>query len=168
MARALELLGDRWTLLILRDAMFGVTRFEELRERLGVARNILATRLDEMVANGLLTREPYDTARCRYDYVLTDKGRATWPVLMAIRQWGDKWITGEGHEPVQFGRDPAARREVETTGGDAFLDHRQQGTRAAHRRTPCNLWSSCSGRGRASRGRVRMISSNDVRPSLAL
>lgn len=102
MARALELLGDRWTLLILRDAMFGVTRFEELRERLGVARNILATRLDEMVANGLLERQPYDSARCRYDYVLTDKGRATWPILMAIRQWGDSWISGEGHEPIQF------------------------------------------------------------------
>ena len=101
-ARALELLGDRWTLLILRDAMFGVTRFEEFRERLGVARNILTTRLDDMVGHGLLERRPYDAARCRYDYVLTDKGRATWPILMAMRQWGDTWIAGEGREPLQF------------------------------------------------------------------
>jgi DNA-binding HxlR family transcriptional regulator len=99
-ARSLEVIGEWWTLLILRDAFFGVTRFEELQARLGIARNILAKRLDTLVEHGVLERRCYDQARDRHDYVLTDKGKALWPVLVTIRQWGDEWIVGPGNEPV--------------------------------------------------------------------
>lgn len=99
-ARSLEYVGEWWTLLIVRDALFGITRFEEFQQRLGIARNILAKRLDTLVEAGVLERQPYDESRERYDYVLTDKGRDLWPVLVAIRQWGDEWISGPGHEPV--------------------------------------------------------------------
>ncbi len=101
-ARTLDVIGEWWTPLILRDAFFGVTRFEEFQRRLGIARNILATRLDTLVEHGVLDRRPYDEARGRYDYVLTAKGKALWPVLVAIRQWGDEWIAGEGNEPVHM------------------------------------------------------------------
>jgi DNA-binding HxlR family transcriptional regulator len=101
-ARSLEVIGEWWTPLILRDAFFGVTRFEEFQQRLGIARNVLAARLDTLVDHDVLARRPYDEARGRYDYVLTDKGRALWPVLVAIRQWGDEWIAGKGNEPVHM------------------------------------------------------------------
>ena len=101
-ARSLEVIGEWWTLLIVRDAFFGVTRFEEFQERLGIARNVLTTRLDTLVDHGVLERRCYDEARGRNDYVLTDKGKALWPVLVTIRQWGDKWVTGKGNEPIQM------------------------------------------------------------------
>ena len=101
-ARSLEVIGEWWTLLILRDAFLGVTRFEVLQERLGIARNVLATRLDTLVEHGIFERRSYDEARGRYDYKLTDKGKALWPVLVAIRQWGDEWIVGAGNEPVRM------------------------------------------------------------------
>src|SRR6266508_5299643 len=87
-ARALEIVGEWWSLLSVRDALVGVTRFEEFQQRLGIARNILAARLDTLVAAGVLERRLYDEARERYDYVLSDKGRALWPVVMTLRRWG--------------------------------------------------------------------------------
>jgi DNA-binding HxlR family transcriptional regulator len=99
-ARSLEVIGEWWTLLIVRDAFFGVTRFEEFQARLGIARNILAKRLDTLVEHGVLARRCYDEARGRHDYVLTDKGKALWPVLVTIRQWGDEWVVGAGKEPI--------------------------------------------------------------------
>jgi DNA-binding HxlR family transcriptional regulator len=101
-AQSLEVLGEWWTLLIVRDAFFGVSRFEEFQSRLGIARNILATRLDTLVDAGVLERRVYEEARGRSDYLLTDKGRALWPVLTALRQWGDDWMVGEGNEPVEM------------------------------------------------------------------
>ncbi len=99
-AQSLELVGEWWTLLILRDAFLGVRRFDDFVERLGISRNVLTTRLEGLVAAGILERHPYDERRGRYDYVLTDKGRALWPVMTALRQWGDEWIYGEGNEPL--------------------------------------------------------------------
>jgi DNA-binding HxlR family transcriptional regulator len=99
-ARSLEVIGEWWTLLILRDAFFGITRFEQFQARLGIARNILTKRLDTLVEHGVLERRCYDEARDRHDYVLTDKGKALWPVLVTIRQWGDEWLVGAGNEPV--------------------------------------------------------------------
>ena len=69
-------------------------------QRLGISRNVLTNRLDTLVANDILERRPYDEPRGRYDYVLTDKGRALWPVMTALRQWGDDWIYGAGNEPL--------------------------------------------------------------------
>ena len=80
-ARSLEIVGEWWTLLIIRDAFLGVTRFEELQQRLGIARNILTDRLDTLVDAGVMERHLYDEARDRYDYKLTPMGRALWPVL---------------------------------------------------------------------------------------
>jgi DNA-binding HxlR family transcriptional regulator len=99
-AQSLEIIGEWWTLLILRDSFLGIRRFDDFVERLGISRNVLATRLDTLVEAGILERRPYDDARGRFDYVLTDKGRALWPVITAIRQWGDEWVLGAGNEPL--------------------------------------------------------------------
>jgi len=99
-AQALEVVGEWWTLLILRDSFLGIRRFDDFVERLGIARNVLANRLETLIDAGVLERHPYDEARGRYDYVLTDKGRALWPVMTALRQWGDQWILGAGNEPL--------------------------------------------------------------------
>ena len=94
-AQSLEIVGEWWTLLILRDAFLGVRRFEDFVSRLGIARNVLTNRLDTLVEAEVLERRAYDEPRGRYDYVLTEKGRALWPVMTALRQWGDEWIVGE-------------------------------------------------------------------------
>lgn len=99
-AQALELVGEWWTLLILRDAFLGVRRFDDFVERLGISRNVLTNRLQTLIDADILARRPYDEGRGRADYLLTDKGRALWPVLTALRQWGDEWILGEGNEPL--------------------------------------------------------------------
>ena len=99
-AQALEIVGEWWTLLILRDCFLGIRRFDDFVGRLGISRNVLTDRLDTLVSAGVLERQPYDLARNRSDYVLTAKGRALWPVLTALREWGDDWITGAGNEPV--------------------------------------------------------------------
>ena len=99
-AQSLEIIGEWWTLLILRDSFLGVRRFDDFVERLGIARNVLTNRLDTLVDAGILERRTYDEARRRSDYVLTDKGVALWPVMVALRQWGDEWVLGEGNEPI--------------------------------------------------------------------
>ncbi|WP_055476806.1 winged helix-turn-helix transcriptional regulator [Gordonia sp. HS-NH1] len=95
-AQTLEIVGEWWTLLIVRDAMFGVTRFDEFSSRLGIARNVLAQRLDTLVEHGVLKKVPYQDNPVRHDYRLTDKGRDLWTVLAALRQWGDKWTATDG------------------------------------------------------------------------
>lgn len=100
-AQALEIIGEWWTLLIIRDAFLGVTRFDDFQERLGISRNILTARLQTLVDAGVLDRAVYDEARGRADYVLTRKGRALVPVLTALRQWGDEWIVGREHAPLE-------------------------------------------------------------------
>jgi DNA-binding HxlR family transcriptional regulator len=100
-ARSLEIVGEWWTLLIIRDAFLGVTRFDDFARRLGIARNVLTSRLDTLVDHGVMSRVPYEEGeRPRYDYRLTDKGKALWPVITMLRQWGDEWVVGRGHEPV--------------------------------------------------------------------
>lgn len=100
-ARSLEVIGEWWTLLIVRDAFLGVTRFDDFARRLGIARNVLTARLDTLVEHGVMVRVPYEEGpRARYDYRLTDKGKALWPVITMLRQWGDEWMVDEGQEPV--------------------------------------------------------------------
>jgi DNA-binding HxlR family transcriptional regulator len=101
-AATLEVVGDPWTLLILRDAFLGLTRFEQWRDRLGIARNVLAYRLKTLVAEGLLERQAYCLRPPRYEYQLTDKGRDIYPVLLTLRAWGDRHIYGEGAEPQAY------------------------------------------------------------------
>jgi DNA-binding HxlR family transcriptional regulator len=95
-ARAMSVIGDRWTLLILRDCFLGVTRFEAFQKSLGVTRHVLADRLKRLVAAGVLERVPYSTRPPRHDYVLTAKGRDFAPALAALRDWGKVHMPREG------------------------------------------------------------------------
>jgi DNA-binding HxlR family transcriptional regulator len=89
-AAALEVVGDPWALLIVRDAFWGVRRFEDWRERLGIARNVLASRLKQLVEHGVFEKRRYNERPPRYEYRLTSKGRDLYPVLMTLTAWGDK------------------------------------------------------------------------------
>ena len=93
-ARTLSVLGERWTILILREAFFGVSRFAEFRDRLGVAPDVLSDRLATLVEFGVLSREPYREpgARSRFAYRLTPAGRELQVVLSALQQWGDEYL----------------------------------------------------------------------------
>ena len=101
-ARALEVVGERWTLLILRDVFLGVRRFDAIQRDLGIARNVLTARLDKLVAEGVLERRPYSERPLRHEYRLTDKGSDLWPVVMALVQWGDRHVPTPGGPPVVF------------------------------------------------------------------
>ena len=96
-ARALELVGERWSLLILRNAAFaGHTRFSEFERALGIAPNILASRLESFVAAGLMVLRPNAEHKGQNEYVLTDKGRDFVPALVALTTWGDRWSAPDG------------------------------------------------------------------------
>ena len=95
-AQSLEIIGEWWTPLILRDAFLGVTRFSGFQERLGIARNILSARLDTLIEHGVMKKVPYQDNPVRYDYKLTEKGRDLWLVVAALREWGDRWEAPDG------------------------------------------------------------------------
>jgi DNA-binding HxlR family transcriptional regulator len=99
-AQCLEAVGEWWTVLIVRDAFLGVTRFDAFQQRLGIARNVLTQRLGHLMDHGILERVAYQENPPRYDYRLTQKGRDLWPVLTMMRQWGDRWAAPEG-PPLQ-------------------------------------------------------------------
>lgn len=94
-AATLEVIGDRWSILILRDAFRGVRRFEEIQQDLGIARNILTDRLAKLVANGVLEKRQYQDRPARYEYRLTAKGIDLSPALVALMRWGDKHLAEE-------------------------------------------------------------------------
>ena len=94
-ARALELVGERWTLLIVRDCFLGLRRFEEFQQNLGIARNVLTDRLNRLVEEGILERVRYSERPERYEYRLTDKGRELNIALAGLRQWGDKHLSAK-------------------------------------------------------------------------
>jgi len=101
-ARTLSVIGDRWTLLILRDCFLKVRRFEEFQARLGIARPILADRLQKLVDSFVLTKVAYQERPLRYEYRLTPKGLDLYPVIMSIVQWGDKHMSGKKGPPLQY------------------------------------------------------------------
>src|SRR5438132_14016645 len=92
-ARALEIVGERWTLLIVRDAFLGLRRFDQFQESLGIARNVLTDRLNRLVDEGILERVRYSERPERYEYRLTRKGRDLQIALAGLRQWGDKYVS---------------------------------------------------------------------------
>jgi DNA-binding HxlR family transcriptional regulator len=100
-AQCLEVVGEWWSMLIVRDTFMGVTRFEDFQRRLGISRNILRERLNTLVDAGVLVRVPYSEHPLRHDYRLTQKGRDLWPVLTAMRQWGDAYAAPSG-PPVEL------------------------------------------------------------------
>jgi len=98
-ARTVAVIGDRWTLLVLRDCFLRVRRFEDFQTRLGVTRHVLADRLKKLVRCGVLRRVPYQTRPKRYEYILTQKGLDLYPIIMAIVHWGDVHMVDERGRP---------------------------------------------------------------------
>jgi DNA-binding HxlR family transcriptional regulator len=115
-ARALELVGEWWTMLILREAFLGTRRFQDFQRNLGIARNILSARLKKLVTRGLLQRSAAADGGRRLEYHLTEKGRAFFPVLMALMQWGDRFAACAGGAPIKVverdSGDPIAEMQV--------------------------------------------------------
>jgi len=108
-ARALEIVGERWTLLIIRDAFLGLRRFDQFQESLGIARNVLTDRLNRLVSEGILERVRYSERPARYEYLLTQKGRDLQIALAGLRQWGDAYLSGA---PPRIARRKSDRRPV--------------------------------------------------------
>lgn len=95
-ARSLDLVGDRWSMLIVRDALDGITRFSDFQRNLGVAKNILSDRLSALVEEGVLTVQPASDGTSYQQYVLTPKGESLFPVVVALRQWGELHLFAKG------------------------------------------------------------------------
>lgn len=100
MADALELLGDRWSLLVVRELLYDVRRFSELRANTGAPRDVLTARLRRLEAHGLLERRPYQERPLRHEYRLTPAGRDLRPVLLTLREWGNQWADGDPSDEV--------------------------------------------------------------------
>ena len=121
-ARALSVVGERWTMLILREAFLGRHRFDEFQSGIGIARNILSARLHSLVSNGILDRVRDAGPDNHVEYRLTEKGLDLYPVLLSLMRWGDTWMCGEAGPPLT-------------------LMHRDCG----HTTTPTMVCSKCSG-----------------------
>lgn len=120
---ALEAVGERWSFLILRGVFNGLQHFEEFQATLGIARNILSNRLARLVEHDILRREPDPADRRKVTYTLTDKGRALLPVLIALRQWGERWVSGVPSNPVLVDKEnhrPIAPMAVRADDGRAL------------------------------------------------
>jgi DNA-binding HxlR family transcriptional regulator len=98
-AKSLEVIGERWSLLIVREVMNGNRRFSEMQASLGVARNVLSARLQRLIAEGILERRAYQESPERFEYFLTEKGLDLWPALIALLGWGDRHSTGPDGPP---------------------------------------------------------------------
>ena len=101
-ARAMEVIGDRWTLLVIREAYYGTTRFDDFEYFVGAAPNILTSRLKRLVETGMLSKMPLPGTTGRQEYVLTDQGRAFFPAYLALKKWGDDWLAEPEGPQVVF------------------------------------------------------------------
>jgi DNA-binding HxlR family transcriptional regulator len=99
-ARTMDIIGDGWCALILRDVFAGISRFEQFQQDLGINRKTLAARLDHLVDEGILERRPYSQHPPRYDYLPTEKGADLFPVIAAVMRWGDRWTAGSAGPPA--------------------------------------------------------------------
>jgi len=121
-ARALEVVGDWWTLLIIREAIYGIQRFGEFEKGLGIAKNVLSERLAKLVETGVLERVSVPGRGNPQNYILTEMGRELLPVLIALMQWGDRWIHGPARVPVRVldkkNGKPVARVQVLSAEGE--------------------------------------------------
>ncbi|MGC1215742.1 MAG: helix-turn-helix domain-containing protein, partial [Micromonospora sp.] len=104
-ARAMAILGERWTLVVLREVFNGIRRFDDMRIRTGIPRQVLTNRLATLVEQGVLRREPYREpgSRLRHEYRLTEKGLDLWPVLVAVLGWGDRYLADPDGSPHSVG-----------------------------------------------------------------
>jgi DNA-binding HxlR family transcriptional regulator len=102
LARSLEVIGDWWSPLIVRDVWLGLRRFDQLVEDLGISRNLLADRLSHLVEHGIVERNPYQERPVRYEYTLAQAGCALVPILQALTAWGDQWAMPAGGPPLRL------------------------------------------------------------------
>ena len=109
LAQTLELTGDWWTPLVLRDLYLGLDRFDQFVTDLGISRNLLTDRLSTLIEGGLVERTPYQQNPVRYAYALTEAGRDFVPILLALTAWGDRWATPEGGPPIRFTHDTCGK-----------------------------------------------------------
>jgi DNA-binding HxlR family transcriptional regulator len=112
LARSLEIVGEWWTFLIIREAMWGTSRFDDFHKRLGIARNILTTRLARLEEHGIVHRRPTAESARIYDYVLTEKGWDLFTSIVSLMQWGDRWIHTKAGPPIQF-FDSASGKQIQ-------------------------------------------------------
>jgi DNA-binding HxlR family transcriptional regulator len=99
-AATLEVVGERWSLLIVRDVLLGLRRFDEIQASLGIARNVLQTRLTRLLEHGVLEKRLYQERPARYEYRLTEKGLDLWPAIVALMNWGDRYAAPQAGAPV--------------------------------------------------------------------
>ena len=120
-ARPLDAIGDSWSLLIIRDAFDGLRRFGQFQKSLGLAKNILSARLSSLVAHGILRTVPAADGSQHHEYVLTEKGRALFPVIVALRQWGDEFFFQPDEDRFRLvdreHRAPVAKVEIRSADG---------------------------------------------------
>jgi DNA-binding HxlR family transcriptional regulator len=110
LARGLDRMGDWWSPLIIRDLYIGVVRFDELVEDLGISRNLLAQRLEALVARKLVVRRAYQRRPWRYEYTLSAAGKDLVPVILALTAWGDRWAQPKEGAPVEFVHTPCGQK----------------------------------------------------------
>ncbi|MCR9106497.1 MAG: helix-turn-helix transcriptional regulator [Gammaproteobacteria bacterium] len=113
-ARALSVVGERWTMLILRDAFLGTRRFDQFQKNLGVTRHRLSERLGKLVDNGVLTKVAYQERPLRHEYRLTRKGLGLYPVMMSLARWGDDWMDKGAGAPLEYVHQPCGHRTQAT------------------------------------------------------
>ena len=101
-ARTASVVGDRWTILIIRDAFLGLRRFESIQRDLGLTPHRLSDRLRKLVSDGILRRVPYEDRPPRFEYLLTEKGLDLYPLIVVMMEWGDRWMAGTAGAPVEL------------------------------------------------------------------
>ncbi|MEM7117359.1 MAG: helix-turn-helix domain-containing protein [Chloroflexota bacterium] len=110
MARTLSVIGDRWTMLIIRDCFLGTRRFDDFQKQLGLTRHLLADRLNKLVEADVLYKAPQREGSTRYEYRLTEKGIELYPILLAMVAWGDRWMAGENGPPLEYIHRPCGQK----------------------------------------------------------
>jgi DNA-binding HxlR family transcriptional regulator len=101
-ARSLSVVGDRWTMLILRSAFLRTRRFDDFQQQIGMTSHLLSNRLTKLVKLGVMEKKPYQERPVRYEYKLTEQGRDLYPVLLVLVAWGDKWLDGDKGPPLEY------------------------------------------------------------------
>jgi len=146
-ARAVAQVGDEWTLLIVREMFLGTRRFDDFLRLTGMSSHLLAQRLKKLEAEGVIRRDPYSERPPRHEYRLTEKGRDLWAVIIALKQWGDRWL-GTDDTPVQITHKacgkvvrphmtcPDCGERIEARDAEAQLSHSFELERQAARRAP--------------------------------
>ena len=127
-ARAVDVIGQRWTPLIIRDLFAGMTKFEDIRRDLGIASNILAARLDDLEGHGVVERRQYQSMPARHENVLTEKGRDLYPIVATLLAWGDKWRSAPDGPPTltvhaECGHVTTAKTVCAECGGELSADN---------------------------------------------